>query len=538
MVAIVAFSFHPAFYPPMSGGEQRLYYIYKNLSIKYKIILITFTFPDDKNEADVIIHNDNFREIRIPKTIISKLIYYFINRFTSIKECSAVVTSIESRLNKNFKFISKKEIKNADIIMFVSPYLFTVDRDSLKDKKILYESYNFELELMKQSLGDSLLGKLLVRYVYNIEKSLSKRSNMIFAVSAEDKLKLQSEYGLEENKIIISPNGINSGDYSKYIKITSENGKKCVFIGSFHPPNIEAVNNIVEIARQLPDISFIIAGSATQYYINGTCDLVEEAEIEDLSNFYHNEQIVLSGFYNIEYWGSTPTMWSMPDFKIWVSADINLLEIKLYSVYSQELAIRFAEKIEHRNIKEGFEEVRIPLDENKEGTLYFSCGRPYSDQKRTLGVAVQKIVYFKGTERGYLDITLQPRHHFKLKASNNVIMLGQIDDEEKLKLYESGDVALNPMQSGSGTNIKMLDYMAAGLPVISTPTGARGLEIESYKHAVVCDISEFPKSIKEVLENDQLRNNLIHNGRKLVLEKYDWKKIAEDMDQSLQRVVK
>ena len=123
MVSIAAFSFHPAFYPPRSGGEQRLYNIYNNLSIKYKIILITFTFPHDKNEVKVIMHNENFKEIRIPKTTISKLIYYFINRFTSIKECSAVVTSIESRLNKNFKIISKNEIKNADIIIFVSPYL-------------------------------------------------------------------------------------------------------------------------------------------------------------------------------------------------------------------------------------------------------------------------------------------------------------------------------------------------------------------------------------------------------------------------------
>ena len=33
------------------------------------------------------------------------------------------------------------------------------------------------------------------------------------------------------------------------------------------------------------------------------------------------------------------------------------------------------------------------------------------------------------------------------------------------------------MFSGSGTNIKMFDFMAAGLPVISTPTGARGINL-------------------------------------------------------------
>jgi hypothetical protein len=35
----------------------------------------------------------------------------------------------------------------------------------------------------------------------------------------------------------------------------------------------------------------------------------------------------------------------------------------------------------------------------------------------------------------------------------------------------AADVAVNPMFSGSGTNIKMFDFMAAGLPVVSTPPG-------------------------------------------------------------------
>ena len=110
--------------------------------------------------------------------------------------------------------------------------------------------------------------------------------------------------------------------------------------------------------------------------------------------------------------------------------------------------------------------------------------------------------------------------------------LARLGDEEKLELYESADVALNPMLSGSGTNIKMLDYMAAGLPVISSSTGARGLEIESYTHTIVCELPDFPGKIRDVLEDDQLRSRLIVNGRKLVQDKYDWKRIAEDMDQT------
>ena len=533
MVSIVAFSFHPAFYPPKSGGEQRLYHIYKNLSLKNKITLITFTYPNEKNEAEVVVHSDNFREIRVPKTIISKLIHSFINRFTSIKECSAIVTSFESRFNKNFQIISRHEIENAEIIIFVSPYLFTMEKESLENKKIIYESYNLEYELMKQSLGDSLLGKLLLRHVRRIEKSLSMKSNKIFAVSSEDKISLASNYGLDDRKIIVSPNGVSLEDYNRCAIKSSGNAKKCVFIGSFHPPNIEAIENIIQIAKQMPEICFAIAGSAAQYYSNRTGDLVEQAEIECLSSCNCNRPVVLAGFYNLEYWGSIPTIWSLPDFKIWSSEPVTFLELKLYSVYPQILTIARGDKIEHQSLNEGFNDVHISLDDLKGRTLNLSCEKPYSDKKRSLGVAVQEIAYLKSGQKEYLDIAQQSQLPFTVKAARNVLMLGQISDEEKLELYESADVALNPMQSGSGTNIKMLDYMAAGLPVITTPTGARGLEIESYTHTIVCDLPDFPGKIREVLEDDQLRSRLIYNGRKLVHDKYEWKRIAEDMDKIL-----
>ncbi|MFM8005405.1 MAG: glycosyltransferase family 4 protein, partial [Dolichospermum sp.] len=60
------------------------------------------------------------------------------------------------------------------------------------------------------------------------------------------------------------------------------------------------------------------------------------------------------------------------------------------------------------------------------------------------------------------------------KNITNVILTGFLKESEKLDYLAASDLAINPMFSGSGTNIKMFDFMAAGLPVISTPTGARG----------------------------------------------------------------
>lgn len=125
----------------------------------------------------------------------------------------------------------------------------------------------------------------------------------------------------------------------------------------------------------------------------------------------------------------------------------------------------------------------------------------------------------------------------KKKVGKNVGLISSVSEEEKLELYRISDVGLNPMQSGSGTNIKMLDYMAAGLPVIATPVGARGLDIENYEDALICDVSEFPEKIREVLDNRELYNKLSYNGRRLVEEKYDWEKIAEGMAKILEEKI-
>src|SRR5690606_30956110 len=68
---------------------------------------------------------------------------------------------------------------------------------------------------------------------------------------------------------------------------------------------------------------------------------------------------------------------------------------------------------------------------------------------------------------------------------DNVRLLGQVPAHVRNELLAVADVALNPMYSGSGTNLKMLDYFAAGIPVISTAFGARGLLARADTHFTV-----------------------------------------------------
>jgi glycosyltransferase involved in cell wall biosynthesis len=58
----------------------------------------------------------------------------------------------------------------------------------------------------------------------------------------------------------------------------------------------------------------------------------------------------------------------------------------------------------------------------------------------------------------------------------NVEFTGIISEKEKDNIFRTSDLAINPMFSGSGTNLKVLDYLATGIPLLSTSFGMRGLE--------------------------------------------------------------
>ena len=535
MSSLMALSFHPAFYPPKSGGEERLYNVYNYLSKYHKIKLISFTYFNSKNIIEVVKHNENFEEIRIPKTKISAVLHHLIDKYTNIKECSAVITSIESKFNKNFNEIIKKEIQEVDILIFVYPYLYTVPKNLLGGKKVIYESHNVEYELMAHSLSESLIGKQLLKYVSYLEKSLVKRSDYIFAVSEENKIKLAKLYNFDMDKVYISPNGVNSEKYDSIAEGNTyhNNSNICIFIGSYHPPNIEAIKRITMFASNMPDTQFLIAGSASQYYINSSSDIIERIN-KPYKTPESQKLCLIDGFYNIEYWDLLPTLWCKSEFKISVTEDVDTLKLKAYSSHKQTLKVKTEDEVISFDLKENWNWIEIKINSSKDQNIYFSCQKRIENNKRDLGIAIQEINYYEENIAFKFDLIQGSNQTFAFKKIKNVILLNQISDAEKLQLYELADIALNPMMSGSGTNIKMLDYMAAGLPIISTPVGARGLNLENYSDAIICNISEFPLQIKKILKDKELYTRISCNGRKLVKEKYDWKKIVDDMEKILE----
>jgi len=113
-----------------------------------------------------------------------------------------------------------------------------------------------------------------------------------------------------------------------------------------------------------------------------------------------------------------------------------------------------------------------------------------------------------------------------IKSKPNLRLEGALSEQDKRAWLSAADIAINPMFSGSGTNIKMFDFMAAGLPTVTTQTGARGIMGEDGKHYVLATKQEFVKHIKALLNNSVQRARIGKNARDLVLENYSWERIS------------
>jgi glycosyltransferase involved in cell wall biosynthesis len=107
----------------------------------------------------------------------------------------------------------------------------------------------------------------------------------------------------------------------------------------------------------------------------------------------------------------------------------------------------------------------------------------------------------------------------------NLQLLGAVTEERKAALLASAAVALNPLEQGSGTSLKVLEYCAAGVPVLSTPHGLRGLEdLEA-----VCAVAEpeaFEAALGALLARPAAERADVERARSIVETRYSWNRIA------------
>lgn len=126
---------------------------------------------------------------------------------------------------------------------------------------------------------------------------------------------------------------------------------------------------------------------------------------------------------------------------------------------------------------------------------------------------------------------------FSRVKKSNVKLLGRINNKEKLKLFASVDIAINPMFKGAGVNLKTLEFLSAGIPLFSTQFGVRGLNLIDKKHYINAEQEDFADKLNEFCLDKEYLKEISACGRKYINDNYSWHNIAKSMQEEIDDVI-
>ncbi len=122
----------------------------------------------------------------------------------------------------------------------------------------------------------------------------------------------------------------------------------------------------------------------------------------------------------------------------------------------------------------------------------------------------------------------------KLGIKDNVEFKGFLTDEEVIEYYQESELFVLPSISSlqEGFGIVVLEALACETPVISTTIVGVSDDVVKTDSGIIIEpknVKSLEESIVKILTDEKLIKNMGKNGRVLVKQKYEWKKIAESI---------
>lgn len=120
---------------------------------------------------------------------------------------------------------------------------------------------------------------------------------------------------------------------------------------------------------------------------------------------------------------------------------------------------------------------------------------------------------------------------------NKAIFTGMLKDQNKLVTLGGADIFILPSYS-EGFSMAILEAMICKLPVIITPQ-CNFPEVAEYEAGIVIEpnLKQLTEALNILLNNSKLCKKMGENGHKLILKKYTWDKIADQMIKLYEKVL-
>ena len=120
-------------------------------------------------------------------------------------------------------------------------------------------------------------------------------------------------------------------------------------------------------------------------------------------------------------------------------------------------------------------------------------------------------------------------------VADHVKFLGFVPHTEMPKYLKTADIFIRPSLS-EGFGNSFIEAMAARIPVIATPVGGIVDFLRDKETGLFCEVGipeDIARKVEIYLHDRNLREEIIDNAFDMVMEKYDWKLVAKNMQEKV-----
>lgn len=177
-------------------------------------------------------------------------------------------------------------------------------------------------------------------------------------------------------------------------------------------------------------------------------------------------------------------------------------------------------------------------DYSHNNTILFTGNMDYAPNVDAVGYFTEEILPLikqKLPEVQFVIAGQRPIKKVTDLANDYIKVTGFVKD--LAEMYDSASVVVAPLRFGAGTQNKVLEAMAMGVPVVCSNIGFKGLGIDSGQGAIMqTDAQAFANSAIELLQSEARRREVGQRGMQVIKARFDWDAIAALLETYCEKV--
>ena len=119
-------------------------------------------------------------------------------------------------------------------------------------------------------------------------------------------------------------------------------------------------------------------------------------------------------------------------------------------------------------------------------------------------------------------------------TDSNYHVYGFVDDVKKY--FNEAAIYVCPISDGGGTKLKILDALAMGKPIVAHKIACEGIDVIEGKNVLFAETpDEYVNKIGELINKRDLQLEMGENNRQLILDKYSYRVIGDDLLKLLEK---